>query len=156
VVRKGELPGLSFRIHGFGRCGKERRPASLNGCPMFAPAYMGRKWILRMLSLHGQRFLILAAAFCRVAKALEGAAPRLFRPMYAGANMGHPSREQGFVLHHNHSYPNPISDPQDASHFIQILFVESLSCSGAVFHSGNQVGVERRGARFAQRPLIEE
>jgi hypothetical protein len=28
----------------------------------------------------------------RVAEALEGAAPRLFRPMYAGANMGHPSR----------------------------------------------------------------
>jgi hypothetical protein len=27
-----------------------------------------------------------------------GASPRLFRPMYAGANMGHPSREEGFVL----------------------------------------------------------
>jgi hypothetical protein len=29
---------------------------------------------------------------------LEGAAPCLFRPMYAEANMGHPSREVGFVL----------------------------------------------------------
>src|SRR5258708_34704582 len=31
-------------------------------------------------------------------KAMEGAAARLFRPMYAVANMGHPSREEGFVL----------------------------------------------------------
>ena len=30
--------------------------------------------------------------------AFEGAAPRLFRPMYAEANMGHPSRDEGFVL----------------------------------------------------------
>ena len=36
--------------------------------------------------------------FRHVAKALGGAAPRLFRPMYAQANMGHPSREEGFVL----------------------------------------------------------
>jgi hypothetical protein len=36
--------------------------------------------------------------FARVAEALEGAAPRLFRPMYARANMGHPSREAGFVV----------------------------------------------------------
>jgi hypothetical protein len=25
----------------------------------------------------------------------------LFRPTYAGANVGHPSREEGFVLHYN-------------------------------------------------------
>ena len=31
------------------------------------------------------------------ASALEGLRPR-FRPMYAEANMGHPSREEGFVL----------------------------------------------------------
>jgi hypothetical protein len=31
------------------------------------------------------------------AEALERAAPGLFRPMYAGANMGHPSREEGLV-----------------------------------------------------------
>jgi hypothetical protein len=36
--------------------------------------------------------------FARVAGALDGAAPRLFRPMYAGANMGHPSREQNSLL----------------------------------------------------------
>jgi hypothetical protein len=33
-------------------------------------------------------------------KALE---THLFRPMYAGANMGHPSREEGFVLCSNRS-----------------------------------------------------
>ena len=37
----------------------------------------------------------------RVTTALEGAAPRLFRPMYAQANMGHPSREEGLVLGSN-------------------------------------------------------
>ena len=36
--------------------------------------------------------------FARIAAALKGAAPRLFRPMYAGANMGHPSREAGLVV----------------------------------------------------------
>jgi hypothetical protein len=36
--------------------------------------------------------------FRQLTKALGGAAPRLFRPMYAQANMGHPSREEGFVL----------------------------------------------------------
>jgi hypothetical protein len=45
--------------------------------------------------------------FAFVAIALEGAAPwaapRLFRPMYAGANMGHPSRKEGFVLCSNRS-----------------------------------------------------
>jgi hypothetical protein len=29
--------------------------------------------------------------FARMAKAFEGATPRLFRPTYAEANMGHPS-----------------------------------------------------------------
>jgi hypothetical protein len=60
------------------------RPRSLvlDGCPMFAPAYMGRKRILQMLSLHAQGVMILAAALLpTLAKALEGAAPRLFPPM---------------------------------------------------------------------------
>ena len=35
-------------------------------------------------------------------KALGGAAPRLFRPVYAWANMGHPSREEGLVLCSQH------------------------------------------------------
>ena len=39
----------------------------------------------------------------RIAKAFEGAAPRLFQPMYAWANMGHPSREEGFSLRSHHS-----------------------------------------------------
>jgi hypothetical protein len=37
---------------------------------------MGRKWILQMLSLHRQGFLILAAAFCPPSKSVErGCAP---------------------------------------------------------------------------------
>jgi hypothetical protein len=57
-----------------------------------------------MLSLHAPGLLLLAVVFfARVAVALEGAAPHLFRPMYAGANMGHPSREEGFALCSNHS-----------------------------------------------------
>jgi hypothetical protein len=35
----------------------------LDGCPMFAPAYMGRKRIFQMLSLHAQAFLLLAVVF---------------------------------------------------------------------------------------------
>jgi hypothetical protein len=35
------------------------------------------------------RILPLASVFARIAGALGGAAPRPFRPMYAGANMGH-------------------------------------------------------------------
>ena len=51
---------------------------------MFAIAYMGRKRILPMLSLHLQRLL-------------KGLRP-VFWPMYAQANMGHPSREQGLLF----------------------------------------------------------
>jgi hypothetical protein len=60
---------------------------------MFATAYMGRKrffsnaftlCVTGTQAFHNSRFP-------RLARALEGAAPRLFRPMYAGANMGHPS-----------------------------------------------------------------
>jgi hypothetical protein len=39
------------------------RPLVLDGCPMFAPAYMGRKRIFQMLSLHAQAFLLLAVVF---------------------------------------------------------------------------------------------
>jgi hypothetical protein len=76
-----------------------------------------------MLSLHGQGLLLLGRGLRHIAKALGGAAPHLFRPMYAGANMGHPSREEGFVLcsHpcdsdelHQGCYPNLISYPQAA------------------------------------------
>jgi hypothetical protein len=35
--------------------------------------------------------------FARRVGTIEGAAPHLFRPMYAQANMGHPSRGVGFV-----------------------------------------------------------
>ena len=52
---------------------------------MFAQAYMGDDDLFRMLLLDPQR-------------ALEGASPRRFQPMYAWANMGHPSRGWGLVV----------------------------------------------------------
>jgi hypothetical protein len=42
------------------------------------------------------------SVFAAFKKAFEGAAPRLFQPMYAWANMGHPSREEGFSLRSQH------------------------------------------------------
>ena len=39
------------------------RSLVLDGCPMFAPAYMGRKRIFPMLSLDAQGLLLLAAVF---------------------------------------------------------------------------------------------
>jgi hypothetical protein len=41
--------------------------------------------------------------------AVMRAAPHLLRPMYAGANMGHPSREKGFVLCSNRSITDELS-----------------------------------------------
>jgi hypothetical protein len=40
---------------------------------------------------------VALSPFAPMPGTLKGAAPRLFRPMYAGANMGHPSREVGWV-----------------------------------------------------------
>src|SRR5271163_3897289 len=61
----------------------------VEGCPMFAPAYMGRK---RMLLLHSRTVLSGQSRLQHTAKAFEGATPRRFRPTYAGANVGHPRR----------------------------------------------------------------
>jgi hypothetical protein len=36
--------------------------------------------------------------FCPHSNSVGGAAPRLFRPMYAGANMGHPSESRWLIL----------------------------------------------------------
>jgi hypothetical protein len=44
-----------------------------------------------------------AQSFARVAVALDGATPRLFRPMYARANMGHPSRGVGLMVRSKNS-----------------------------------------------------
>src|ERR1700688_3316093 len=76
----------------------------LDGCPMFAPAYMGRRrraQPLRTLLLRGQE-AAGARALMHGVKALE---KHPFRPMYAGANMGHPSREVGFVTTRESSQP---------------------------------------------------
>jgi hypothetical protein len=59
---------------------------------MFASAYMGQK---RCFS---NAFTPHATYLARVVRTLERAAPHLSLPMYAGANMGHPSRGEGFVV----------------------------------------------------------
>jgi hypothetical protein len=75
----------------------------LDGCPMFSKAYMGRKRILPMLSLHAQGPLFLFAIFLPRTKSVgRGYAPS-FPAHVRWANMGHPSREDGFVLCSNHS-----------------------------------------------------
>jgi hypothetical protein len=65
---------------------------------MFAVAYMGRKRCSSNAFTPCSEGSARTTAFARKAEALEGAAPRLCRPMYATANMGHPSREAGFVV----------------------------------------------------------
>jgi len=70
----------------------------LDECPMFARctwAEEDRAQPLRTLLLCGQK-AAGARALMHGLKALE---KHRFRPMYAGANMGHPSREFGFVNH---------------------------------------------------------
>jgi hypothetical protein len=76
---------------------KERRTrgpvsSTLQEIRVFAPAYMGRKWILPMLSLYTHGTLALGRGLLGTSQKLGWAAPSLVRPMYAGANMGHPSR----------------------------------------------------------------
>jgi hypothetical protein len=71
--------------------------ASGGGAPYRKSGTMGRKRILQMLSLYAQELSLLAALFfALMAQALKGAAPHLFRSMYAEANMGHPSGTKDF------------------------------------------------------------
>jgi hypothetical protein len=71
------------------------KPASLDGCPMFALAYMGRR---------GQGVALPTLLFCDLRRLVHGVKAfekHRFRPMYATANMGHPSRTIGFGLSKN-------------------------------------------------------
>jgi hypothetical protein len=82
-----------------------------------------------------------------------GAAPRLFRPMYAGANMGHPSREMGRV-----GCSNVVTQPRFG---IQDLFIwTALKCLPSL-RDLNEAALQRsvefdavgisRGCRFKFR-----
>jgi len=64
------------------------RSSALDGGPMFARAYMGRKRILPMLSLHAQRFFILAAVFSTYQKRWKGLRPVFFSPCTRGRTWG--------------------------------------------------------------------
>src|SRR6266849_5807543 len=110
--------------------------AGIGGAPCRKSGYMGRRRILPMLSLDAQGLLLLAAVVSPHSKSVGRAAPRLFRPMYAGANMGHPSREEGFVLcpHHDGAdeptqgcYPNLIPDPSVAGSAFLVNRYQSVS-----------------------------
>jgi hypothetical protein len=63
---------------------------------------VGRTWaendVFRILFASSATALVALTGFAGRVKAVEGAAPRLLRPMYARANMGHPSREAGIVV----------------------------------------------------------
>jgi len=81
---------------------------------MFAQAYMGRKWIPQMLSLHAQGLLLLAEVLCPVAKRWKGLRPSSSAHVRR-ANMGHPSREEGIV---------PCSDRSAATNRTQVASTE--------------------------------
>jgi hypothetical protein len=65
--------------------------------PHVRPSVRGPKTIFFECP-HGRGLLLLQRHSARNAEALEGAAPQLFRPMCAKANMGHPPREEGLLL----------------------------------------------------------
>jgi hypothetical protein len=79
--------------------GAGTEPSFLDGCPMFAKAVHGPKTdSSNAVPPCAKDPCPRSQSFCQIAKAFEGAGPHLFRPMYAGANMGHPSREEGSVF----------------------------------------------------------
>jgi hypothetical protein len=59
---------------------------------MLAPAYMAENGAFKCFHSIGNGSCFSPRVFARATVAFGGAAPRLFRPKYAGANMGHPSR----------------------------------------------------------------
>src|ERR1700689_3530943 len=68
----------------------------LDGCPRVAPAYLGRKWVLRMLfSLLSNRLFSKRGYCLTTCRKRSMGFARLFRPRYALANLGHPSRTIG-------------------------------------------------------------
>jgi hypothetical protein len=77
-------------------CGTEvgaKNEALFSGrVPHVRPSVHGPKTDFQMLSVYCARIFPLGpGVFVLVIEALEGAAPHLSRPMYAEANMGHPS-----------------------------------------------------------------
>jgi hypothetical protein len=61
----------------------------LDGCPMFAPAYMGRKRIFQMLSLQVRGSLLLAAVFVLASQdRWKGLRPVFFGPCTLGRTWG--------------------------------------------------------------------
>jgi hypothetical protein len=61
----------------------------LDGCPMFAPAYMGRKRIFQMLSLQVRGSLLLAAVFLLAMQdRWKGLRPVFFGPCTLGRTWG--------------------------------------------------------------------
>jgi hypothetical protein len=81
AVGRGDVSLVQISLEAPADFISQPRSLVLDGCPMFAPAYMGRKRIFQMLSLHARGFLLLAVVcFARVAEALEVAAPVFFGP----------------------------------------------------------------------------
>jgi hypothetical protein len=65
---------------------------TMDGCPSHQRTWADNDFFKCFRSTYHQHPRLQHQPFCRVVGAMERAAPHLFRPMYAGANMGHPSR----------------------------------------------------------------
>jgi hypothetical protein len=94
-LRVGNQVGLATLVEfiSVAVIGAKTEPCSLDGCPMFAPAYMGRK---RRGASPFKRFCYVAKKTATKSKSpcawSESIGRIRFRPMYAEANMGHPER----------------------------------------------------------------
>jgi hypothetical protein len=63
---------------------------------MFAESYMGRKRCFRMLFAVAELFSLDQLRLRAGQRRSKGLRPHRFRPTYADANVGHPSRPQTF------------------------------------------------------------
>ena len=106
--------------------GFKLRSLVLDGCPMFAPAYMGRKRVVRMLSFHVHGLLLLTAVSAMSKSVARGCAPSSSAHVRLGEH-GAPVQGRGLrsLLYlgnaeqlYKASYPNLISDPQPGPVFL--------------------------------------
>jgi hypothetical protein len=97
AVGRGDVSLVQISLEAPADFISQPRSLVLDGCPMFAPAYMGRKRIFQMLSLHARGFLLLAVVcFARVASS-PTPGNSTGNPGVRSSE-GHPSREAGLVV----------------------------------------------------------
>jgi hypothetical protein len=95
--RESRLGGNVRKVHASQWWERRTKPSSLDGCLMFAQAYIGRKrWAQPVRTLCNAEETPSAKGRA-LAEWDESIGRILFRPMYAQANMGHPSRTKAAV-----------------------------------------------------------